>query len=73
MIKMKHKRTFTTDQVKRMANILDNAGQVIFATAVLPSTLGLIDDETSKMLALIGIILTIFCWWMSLKLERVSS
>jgi len=55
-----------------MSNILDNAGQVIFASAVIPPLFGF-DQESSKVIPFIGIVVTIFFWWGSLRLERISS
>lgn len=62
---------FTNDQIKRLANILDNAGQVIFASAVIPLLLGNFDFSLIKMVPWITTM--ILFWWICLRLERISS
>lgn len=64
---------FTNDQLKRFANILDNAGQVVLAAVVIPSILGLIDTASAKTLLLMSTITTVICWWFALRIERISS
>ncbi len=64
---------FTINQLKRFSNIFDNAGQVFLGSLVIsplvsPSAL---DELAPVMLAGIG--LTFFLWWVSLRLERISS
>lgn len=63
--------TFTTDQIKRLANILDNAGQVVFASIVIPFLLGSFDFDFIQVL--IWLLVMILPWWLSLRLERISS
>lgn len=41
---------FTTDQIKRLANILDNAGQIVLASAIIPLLVGNFDFSFVKML-----------------------
>lgn len=65
--------TFTRNQIRRFSNIFDNAGQVILGSLVLgplfgPSYRGGLD---SMMVG--GSVLTFFLWWLSLRLERISS
>lgn len=62
---------FTIDQVKRLANILDNAGQVIFASVIIPLIFGTVDFTVFGML--LWILAMALCWWISLRLERLSS
>ena len=65
---------FTKQQIQRMANILDNAGQVFLAALVVPQLFfGNLRYNVST--ALIGLLFTyiyIF-WWGSLRLERKVS
>ncbi|KKP47488.1 MAG: hypothetical protein UR39_C0004G0042 [Candidatus Woesebacteria bacterium GW2011_GWA1_33_30] len=63
--------TFTADQIKRLSNILDNAGQVILASAIIPLLLGNIDFSLKQMLPWITTM--ILFWWICLRLERISS
>lgn len=63
--------TFTADQIKRLANILDNAGQVVFASAIIPFLVSDFDFSFAKMIP--RTIAMILCWWISLRLERISS
>ena len=64
---------FTNKQLTRFANILDNAGQVVLASVVLPLLLGTIDLSISRMVIFAGAMGTIVCWWISLRLERLAS
>jgi hypothetical protein len=64
---------FTPLQIKRFSNIFDNAGQVFLGSLVIgpivsPSAF---KDLIPVMSA--GISLTFFLWWVSLRLERISS
>ena len=63
---------FTNSQLKRFSNIFDNAGQVMFGSLVLnplltPAGLGELIPVT-----LLGVGLTLFLWWLSLRSERIS-
>lgn len=62
---------FTSDQVKRLANILDNAGQVVFASVVIPPAFSIADIP--RMVLWVGVLATIAWWWFSLRFERMSS
>ncbi len=59
---------FTKDQLKRLANILDNIGQVLLATIVIPQLFG-----NTKGLNLIVGFAIFMLWWLSLRMERMSS
>ncbi|OGH44159.1 MAG: hypothetical protein A3H50_00485 [Candidatus Levybacteria bacterium RIFCSPLOWO2_02_FULL_37_10] len=61
---------FTDDQLKRFANILDNIGQVILATVVLPY---LFIEKDSVVYSLIGFFVATLSWWLSLRVERITS
>ena len=64
---------FTRNQIRRFSNIFDNAGQVFLGSLVLSP---LFDFSSSKDIApfiLGGTVLTFFLWWLSLRLERISS
>jgi len=67
---MAKKIPFTKDQIKRMANILDNAGQVSLATIALPYLLG---DDINVKVSVWGTIISLILWWVALRLERTSS
>lgn len=57
-----------------MANILDNLGQVIVASVVIPTLFGTpLDGADPKMVALVGIMVTVLIWLISLRLEGVPS
>jgi hypothetical protein len=64
---------FTRNQIRRFSNIFDNAGQVFLGSLVLTP---LLDFSNSKDIVTVisgGAILTFFLWWLSLRLERISS
>lgn len=62
------RKEFTSNQLKRSANILDNAGQVFLATLVLAPLIS--GRSISKSMLFLGIGATIFVWWVSLYIER---
>jgi len=95
---------FTVDQLKRFANILDNIGQVILATVVLPYLFSAAEDskafkpgdecvsfckekrrlraldrspsfieKDSVAYSLIGFFVATLSWWLSLRVERITS
>lgn len=66
---MAKKYSFTKNQIKRMANILDNAGQVFLGVATLPP---LFTKQFNSSTFATGLVLVIFLWWISLRLERMS-
>lgn len=62
--------SLTTDQFDRIANIFDNAGQVVLGIVVLsPLIAGF--DQTNPIVLTLGILVTIACWifsvWFSKK------
>ena len=62
--------TFTQDQIKRFANIFDNAGQVALGSLVIsPLILGI----ESPVVITIGAFVMFLFWWLALRLERISS
>lgn len=63
---------FTKNQITRFANILDNAGQVILASIVIPFILG-VELPLSEMILWLGVLTMFSFWWASLRLERISS
>lgn len=67
---MKHE--FTREQLKRLANILDNAGQVFLATVVIAQLISGLENK-NYLVIILGIIFTISCWWLSLRIERKIS
>lgn len=62
-------QTFTKNQLQRLANILDNAGQVFLATVVLTPFISTVESRDNYVI-LLGIILTLGSWWLSLRIER---
>jgi uncharacterized membrane protein YcaP (DUF421 family) len=61
----------TTAQIKRLANIFDNAGQVSLGTLVLSPTVNT-QEYYTLYIVLIGTILTIMLWYFSIKFENIS-
>ena len=59
-------------QLKRLANIFDNAGQVFLGTLVITPVLGSGDFTGIIPITIIGVCTTITCWLMSVKLEDFS-
>ena len=64
-------QTFTRSQLKRLSNILDNAGQVLFGYLVLSPIFN--PDSLGKTITVVtlGICMTILSWGLSLKIERI--
>ena len=63
---------FTKDQLLRIANIFDNAGQVFLGTSVLtPLIFGV--EKDNKLVILFGLLGAFLCWWVSLRIERILS
>lgn len=64
-----NKLTFTPSQIDRIANILDNLGQVFFGVLVLtPLVEGF--DKTNIWVLVLGAIDVIVCWSGSIILSR---
>lgn len=60
---------FDENQFGRVSNIFDNAGQVVLGIAVLsPVIVGF--AEVNKFVIISGIVVTIFCWLVSIWLAR---
>lgn len=65
---------FSDAQLVRLANILDNLGQVVVASVALPPLLGTsVDTPEAKVLLWLGVLVALFCWWFSLRLDRIAS
>jgi hypothetical protein len=63
------KREFTPAQIERIANILDNLGQVLFAVMILtPVVQGF--DTANLWVVILGTIDVIVCWSGSIILAR---
>ncbi len=60
---------FTANQFKRLANIFDNAGQVIFGIVVVAPIIAGI-DKVSVVTLLLGIVTVLVFWLMSIYFER---
>lgn len=56
---------FTGSQFRRLSNIFDNAGQVIFGVAVLSPIISKV-DKANFIIVVLGIISALFCWVVSL-------
>ncbi|MBI2641526.1 hypothetical protein HYW87_02920 [Candidatus Roizmanbacteria bacterium] len=66
------KLLFTKEQLQRLANIFDNAGQIFFGTSVLtPIIFGV--EKDNKLVVILGLVGMLFCWWVSLRIERLIS
>jgi hypothetical protein len=63
------KRDFTPSQIERIANILDNLGQVFFAVMILTPVIQGI-DRTNLWVLVLGTIDVIVCWSGSIILAR---
>lgn len=62
----------TIKQIERLANIFDNAGQVVFGVVVLtPMITGF--DKVNLVVLTLGIVVTLFCWLFSIGLSRRTS
>jgi ArsR family metal-binding transcriptional regulator len=62
-------RKFTPAQLDRIANILDNLGQVFFAVMILtPVVQGI--DKTNILVLVLGTIDTVICWSGSILLAK---
>jgi hypothetical protein len=64
---------FTSDQIKRFSNIFDNSGQVFLGSLVLTPLTNPSNAKDTLSVMLSGTSLTFFLWWVSLRLERISS
>ncbi len=64
---------FTPSQIKRFSNIFDNAGQVSLGSLAINPIINPSDLRMLTPVILSGISLTFFLWWVSLRLERISS
>jgi hypothetical protein len=63
------KPILTPEQVDRLANILDNAGQVFLGVLVLTPLVQGIDKTNIGLLAL-GVVDVLVCWTASIRLAR---
>ena len=64
---------FTTSQLKRSSNIFDYAGQVFLGSLVVSPIVGVSNPGDLALAISAGAGLTLFLWWISLGLERISS
>ena len=58
------KPLFTVNQLERLSNISDNAGQVVLAVVVLTPMISGI-EKVNVFVILSGVVVTIFCWLLS--------
>lgn len=66
---MSKRSVFTINQLNRLSNIFDNAGQVIFAIVVLsPLIAGF--KQANWLVETCGIIATIGSWLISIRIAR---
>ena len=63
------KREFTPSQIERIANILDNLGQVFFAVLILTPVMQGI-DSINLLVLLLGAINVVMCWTGSVVLAK---
>ncbi len=64
---------FTTSQLKRLLNIFDNAGQVFLGSLVVSPIVSVSNPGDLALAISAGTSLTLFLWWILLRLERISS
>lgn len=60
---------FTDSQFNRLANIFDNAGQVVLGVAVLSPLIGGFNNISYRVV-ISGVIVIIFCWLASIWLAK---
>jgi hypothetical protein len=65
-------RLFTSKQISRVANILDNSSQVVLGTLVINPILET-DQRRQAVTIISGIIILFLIWWLSLRVERLAS
>ena len=64
--------SLSKSQFERLANILDNLGQVSVAGVVIPTVGNFKNQSTDGGVVLVlGIIISMMCWGVSLKLESL--
>ena len=68
----KESSLFTKDQLKRTSSIFDNAGQVVLTTIILPPFVSSVASVDLSVIVL-GVGSCLVCWWLALRLERISS
>lgn len=61
---------FSSEQLSRLANILDNAGQVVLGTVVLGPFVSGGLDRLSLFMIILGLSLILLLWTGSLVLEK---
>lgn len=61
----------TVNQISRLANILDGAGQVVLATVALPYLLGM-GGRWEAFKAVSGGVWVAILWWLALRSERLA-
>lgn len=66
---LSHNPVFSPKQFDRLSNIFDGAGQVIFGIAVL-SPIFVDIDELNVLVIVLGLILSMFCWIISVWLAQ---
>ncbi len=72
MVLLPTKPIFTKDQISRLSNIFDNAGQVVFGVVVLsPLLVGF--HQINWFVELCGIISTMSSWLISVGLAKKES
>jgi len=62
------KPVFDINQLARLSNIFDNAGQVVFGVAVLSPLISL--DNFNPLTLILGLTGVLWCWIISLILIR---
>lgn len=71
---LKLKPVLTTKQLERIANIFDNAGQVFLGAAVISPVITTLNkvDSIQPVVVVLGLIATIVCWLVSIKLTAIG-
>lgn len=62
----------TAEQILRLANIFDNAGQVALGIIVVSPLVSEIDSSAPLVISL-GLIVTVVCWILSLRFTKQAT
>ncbi len=73
LLKLIFMRKFTKEELLRLANIFDNAGQVVFGIMVLTPLISKEFDKNKWFLIVLGLLSTFSLWLFSLSLTKKST
>lgn len=63
------KPVLTINQIQRLSNIFDNAGQIVLGVAVVSP---IIAKDVDYLVVVLGLITVVFCWLVSMFLARME-